>query len=57
MRFDVPVVGVKTIEVMRAAGATCLAVDASKCLLLDGQKVIEAADAAGIAVVAEGSIL
>jgi UDP-2,3-diacylglucosamine hydrolase len=54
MRFDVPVIGVKTIEVMKAAGATCLAVDAGKCLLLDGQKVIEAADAAEIAVVAEG---
>lgn len=54
MRFDVPVVGVKTIEVMKAAGATCLAVDAGKCLLLDGQKVIEAADESGIAVAAEG---
>jgi UDP-2,3-diacylglucosamine hydrolase len=54
MRFDVPVVGVKTIEVMQAAGASCLALDAGKCLLLDGQKVIEAANAAGIAVVAEG---
>jgi DUF1009 family protein len=54
MRFDVPVVGVKTIEVMRAAGASCLALDAGKCLLLDGQKIIDAADAAGIAVVAEG---
>jgi UDP-2,3-diacylglucosamine hydrolase len=54
MRFDVPVVGVKTIEVMRAAGATCLALDAGKCLLLDGQKVIEAADGAGVTVVAEG---
>lgn len=54
MRFDVPVIGVKTIEVMKAAGATCLAVDAGKCLLLDGQKVIEAADEAAIAVVAEG---
>ena len=53
MRFDVPVIGVKTIDVMQAAGATCLAVDAGKCLLLDGQKVIEAADAAGIVVVAE----
>lgn len=53
MRFDVPVVGVKTIESMRAAGATCLAVDAGKCLLLDGEKVIEAANAAGIAIVAE----
>ena len=53
MRFDVPVVGVKTIEVMAAAGATCLALDAGKCLLLDGRKVIEAANAAGIAMVAE----
>jgi len=35
MRFDVPVIGIKTIDVMRAAGATCLALDAGKCLLLD----------------------
>src|SRR5579872_1368264 len=48
MRFDVPVVGVKTIDVMRAAGASCLALDAEKCLLLDGQKIIDAANAAGI---------
>ena len=54
MRFDVPVIGVKTIEVMQAAGATCLAVDAGKCLLLDGEKVIEAASAAGIAISAKG---
>jgi UDP-2,3-diacylglucosamine hydrolase len=53
MRFDVPVIGVRTIEVMQAAGATCLAVDAGKCLLLDGQNVIDAANAAGIAIVAE----
>jgi DUF1009 family protein len=53
MRFDVPIVGVKTIEIMRAAGATCLAVDAGKCLLIDGDKVIEAADAAGITVVSD----
>jgi len=54
MRFDVPVVGVKTIEVMQAAGASCLALDAGKCLLLDGGKVVDAANAAGIAMVAEG---
>jgi DUF1009 family protein len=54
MRFDVPVIGVKTIEVMKAAGATCLAVDAGKCLLLDGQNVIDAANEARIAVMAEG---
>jgi UDP-2,3-diacylglucosamine hydrolase len=54
MRFDVPVIGVKTIEVMQSAGATCLAVDAGKCLLLDGDKVIEAANAAGVATTAGG---
>ena len=53
MRFDVPVIGVKTIEVMRKSGATCLALDAGKCLLLDGDAVIVAADAAGISIQAE----
>jgi UDP-2,3-diacylglucosamine hydrolase len=52
MRFDVPVIGVKTIEVMRVAGASCLAIDAGKCLLLDGDAIITAADAAEIAIVA-----
>jgi DUF1009 family protein len=52
MRFDVPVVGVSTLEVMQRAGATCLALDAGKCLLLDGEKFLAAADVAGIAVVA-----
>jgi DUF1009 family protein len=55
MRFDVPVVGVKTIEVMRQAGATCLALDAGRCLLLDGDAIIRAADAAQIAIVAESA--
>ena len=52
MRFDVPVIGVKTIETMQSAGATCLAIDAARCLLLDGDRVIEAADRAQIAIVA-----
>ncbi len=51
MRFDVPVVGVKTIEVMRAAEASCLAVDAGRCLLIDGQAVVETADQAQISIV------
>jgi len=55
MRFDVPVIGVKTIEVMQAAGASCLALDAGKCLLLDGQNITDAANAADIAMVAEES--
>jgi DUF1009 family protein len=53
MRFDVPVIGLKTIETMAHAGATCLAIDAGKCLFLDGDKIIAAADEAGIAMVAE----
>jgi hypothetical protein len=52
MRFDVPVVGVKTIEVMRAAGASCLAVDAGRCLLLDGPAVVQTADLSDISVLA-----
>jgi len=53
MRFDVPVVGVKTIEVMHRAGATCLALDASKCLLLDGKAIITTAESANITIVAD----
>src|SRR3954469_22808777 len=53
MRFDVPVVGVKTIEVMRKAGAPCLALDSGKCLLIDGDAVVVAADADGISLVAD----
>ena len=54
MRFDVPIVGLKTIETMKSAGATCLALDAGKCLLLDGpEKVAAAADAAAIAIVTD----
>jgi len=53
MRFDVPVIGAKTIEVMRKAGATCLALDAGKCLLLDGDAIIAAADAVQIAIVSD----
>jgi hypothetical protein len=53
MRFDVPVVGVKTIETMVRAGASCLAIDAGRCLLLDGAATTHAADQAGICVSAE----
>jgi DUF1009 family protein len=38
---------------MQAAGATCLALDSGKCLMLDGEKILDAANAAGIAVVAD----
>jgi DUF1009 family protein len=51
MRFDVPVAGVATIEVMKAAGATVLSVDAGKTLMVDGDAIIAAADNAGISIV------
>jgi DUF1009 family protein len=50
MRFDVPVVGLPTIEQMRDAGATALAVDAGRTLLFDRMELIAQADAAGIAI-------
>ena len=53
MRFDVPVIGMNTIEFMRRAGASCLALDAGKCLLLEGDAILHTADDAGIAIVAD----
>jgi len=53
MRFDVPVVGVPTIDAMRAAGATCLCVEAGRTLLFDRVAMIAAANADGIAILGE----
>ena len=50
MRFDVPVVGLATVESMKRARATALAIDAVRTLLFDREKLIEVADAAGIAI-------
>jgi DUF1009 family protein len=52
MRFDVPVIGARTIDTMRGAHATCLAIEAHRTLVFDRDKVIELADRAGIAIVA-----
>jgi len=51
LRFDVPSIGLETIEQLEAAGATCLAVAAGKVILMDKPQVLAAADRAGIAVV------
>ena len=51
MRFDVPVIGVATIRAMAAAGATVLSIDAGKTLMIDGDAIVAAANAAGIAIV------
>jgi DUF1009 family protein len=51
MRFDVPVIGVSTIEAMKAAAASLVSVDAGKTLLIDGDAIIKAADDADIVIV------
>ena len=56
MRFDVPVVGVSTIEAMRGAGATVLSVDAAKTLMIDGHAIVKAADEAGLAIVGRSRV-
>ncbi len=52
MRFDVPVIGLRTLETMIAAGASCLAIEAERTLLFDGDTLVRRADEAGIAIVA-----
>jgi len=52
LRFDVPVVGMATIEAMIRAGAKCLSIEAGRTLLFDRAQVIERANHKGIAIVA-----
>lgn len=51
MRFDVPVIGIRTIETMIAAGASCLSVEAGRTLLFDREALLKRAADAGIAIV------
>jgi DUF1009 family protein len=51
MRFDVPVVGVATIEAMRRAGADAISIDAGMTLIVDGEAFVDAANAAGVVVI------
>jgi UDP-2,3-diacylglucosamine hydrolase len=52
MRFDVPVIGLRTVETMIAAGASCLSVEAGRTLLFDREALLKRAAEAGIAIVA-----
>jgi hypothetical protein len=54
LRFDVPVIGVVTVETMIRAGASCLSVEAGRTLLFDREALVKRADEAGIAIVATG---
>lgn len=51
MRFDVPVIGIATIQMMRKAGANALSIDAGRTLVLDGEHVFKSANEAGITIV------
>jgi DUF1009 family protein len=51
MRFDVPVIGIATIQAMRIAAASALSIDAERTLVLDGEHVFKSANEAGIAIV------
>jgi DUF1009 family protein len=52
MRFDVPTIGVHTIQTMHEAGGRVLAVESEKTILLDQEEVLSLADKLGIAIVA-----
>jgi UDP-2,3-diacylglucosamine hydrolase len=52
MRFDVPVIGMRTVETMIQAGATCLSMEAGRTLLFDREAMLKRANQAGIAIVA-----
>jgi DUF1009 family protein len=52
MRFDVPVIGLPTIETMIEAGATCLCISAGKTLMFDREEMLALANRHGIAIVA-----
>ena len=55
-RFDVPVIGTSTIQTMKRAGATCLAIESGSTLIFDRTKVMALAKAAGIAIYATESL-
>ena len=51
MRFDVPVIGMRTLHALRAARVAALSIDAERTLVLDGDEVFRGADDSGLAVV------
>jgi DUF1009 family protein len=51
LRFDLPAVGPRTIEVMQSVKANVLALEAGRSVLLDRTEMLQAANRAGIAIV------
>ena len=50
MRFDIPIIGARTLTSLRRAGASCLAIEAGGAILLEKEKLIQKADADGLAI-------
>ncbi|MDI6640842.1 MAG: UDP-2,3-diacylglucosamine diphosphatase LpxI [Elusimicrobiota bacterium] len=52
MRFDLPVIGPKTIRIMNRIKSRCIAVEANKTCIIDKAKVVELANKYGICIIA-----
>ena len=52
LRFDVPVIGIPTVRLMKRAGVTAMTIEARKTLMMDREELLREADAANIAIVA-----
>ena len=52
LRFDVPVIGIPTVDVMKRSGVTAMMIEARKTLMIDRDELLREADAAGITIVA-----
>ncbi len=52
LRFDIPTIGPETVGTLKDAGVTCLAIEAERTLVLDKDEVRQAADSAGVCIIA-----
>ena len=51
MRYDIPTVGLETLQVMREGGASVLILEAGRTFLIDRERLTREADAIGVVVV------
>jgi len=52
MRYDIPVIGLKTMKILKKINASVLAVEAGRTIMLEPDKIIAEADRMGMALVA-----
>lgn len=51
MRFDIPLVGLETVEAIVRAGGTALAIEAEKTFLIDREEIVKLADSKGLSII------